>query len=116
MLFSRLSTPVKRVANARLISNVASTKFKISNLVKAALNSGQPVVALESTIISHGKYINMKNDTNTHSNNSIKGMPYPQTVETALAVEDIIVKHGAVPATIAILEGKVHIGKRRYNI
>ncbi|KAH8550206.1 indigoidine synthase A family protein [Umbelopsis sp. PMI_123] len=91
MLFSRLSTPVKRVANARLISNVASTKFKISNLVKAALNSGQPVVALESTIISHG-------------------MPYPQNVETALAVEDIIVKHGAVPATIAILEGKVHIG------
>lgn len=40
-----------------------------------------------------------------------KGMPYPQNVETALAVEAIILKNGAVPATIAILDGKVHIGK-----
>lgn len=44
----------------------------------------------------------------------MKGMPYPQNVETAMAVEEIIVKNGAVPATIAILEGKVHIGERRY--
>jgi len=59
--------------------------------VQSALANGQPVVALESTIISHG-------------------MPYPQNVETALAVEDIITKNGAIPATIAILEGKVHVG------
>jgi pseudouridine-5'-phosphate glycosidase len=39
------------------------------------------------------------------------GMPYPQNVETALAVEDIITKNGAIPATIAILEGKVHVGE-----
>lgn len=45
----------------------------------------------------------------------MKGMPYPQNVETAMAVEEIIVKNGAVPATIAILEGKVHIGERRYS-
>lgn len=38
------------------------------------------------------------------------GMPYPQNVETAKAVENIIRKQGAVPATIAILDGKVHIG------
>jgi pseudouridine-5'-phosphate glycosidase len=41
----------------------------------------------------------------------MKGMPYPQNVETALAVEAIILKNGAVPATIAILGGKVHVGK-----
>ena len=52
--------------------------------VAEALAAGKPVVALESTIISHG-------------------MPYPQNVETALAVEKIIRENGAVPATIAII-------------
>jgi pseudouridine-5'-phosphate glycosidase len=47
--------------------------------------------------------------------NITKGMPYPQNVETAMAVEEIIVENGAVPATIAILQGKVHIGERRYD-
>ena len=56
--------------------------------VKAALMEGKPVVALESTIISHG-------------------MPYPKNVETALKVESIIRENGAIPATIAILEGKL---------
>ena len=55
--------------------------------VKEALDAGKPVVALESTIISHG-------------------MPYPQNVETALKVESIIREAGAVPATIAIIGGK----------
>ena len=59
--------------------------------VKEALTNGQPVVALESTIISHG-------------------MPYPQNVETALNVEKIIRENGAVPATIAILQGKLTVG------
>ena len=54
--------------------------------VREALAEGRPVVALESTIISHG-------------------MPYPQNVETALKVEQIIRENGAVPATIAILGG-----------
>ena len=56
-----------------------------------ALASGKPVVALESTIISHG-------------------MPYPKNVETALAVEELIRKNGAVPATIAIFNGKCVVG------
>ena len=56
----------------------------VSPEVAAALAAGKPVVALESTIISHG-------------------MPYPQNVETALAVESIIRENGAVPATIAII-------------
>ena len=59
--------------------------------VKLALEEGRPVVALESTIISHG-------------------MPYPANVETAIAVEQIVRDHGAVPATIAILDGKLKVG------
>ena len=59
--------------------------------VAAALAAGKPVVALESTIISHG-------------------MPYPQNVETALAVEKIIRDNGAVPATIAIIGGRLKAG------
>ena len=59
--------------------------------VKEALEAGKPVVALESTIISHG-------------------MPYPQNVETALAVEQIIREQGAVPATIAIIGGRLKAG------
>ncbi|MBQ7124675.1 MAG: pseudouridine-5'-phosphate glycosidase [Oscillospiraceae bacterium] len=59
--------------------------------VKAALESGKPVVALESTIISHG-------------------MPYPQNVNTARNVERIIRSEGAVPATIAIIGGKFKVG------
>ena len=59
--------------------------------VKTALEEGKPVVALESTIISHG-------------------MPYPKNVETALKVESIIRENGAIPATIAILEGRLKVG------
>ena len=59
--------------------------------VAEALAQGKPVVALESTIISHG-------------------MPYPQNVETALNVEKIIRENGAVPATIAIIGGRLKAG------
>ena len=63
----------------------------ISPEVSVALAAGKPVVALESTIISHG-------------------MPYPQNVKTALEVEQIIRDNGAVPATIAILGGRLKAG------
>ncbi len=59
--------------------------------VAEALKAGKPVVALESTIISHG-------------------MPYPQNVETALQVEKIIRENGAVPATIAVIGGRLKAG------
>jgi len=59
--------------------------------VAAARNAGRPIVALESTIISHG-------------------MPYPQNVQTAREVEQIIRDAGAVPATIAIIDGKICVG------
>ena len=79
----------------------------ISPEVRAALAEGKPVVALESTIISHG-------------------MPYPQNVETALNVERIVRENGAVPATIAIIGGKLkaglsvdeieYLGKKGYDV
>ncbi|MCM3742960.1 pseudouridine-5'-phosphate glycosidase [Sporosarcina luteola] len=62
-----------------------------SNEVQEAMAAGKPIVALESTIISHG-------------------MPYPQNVKTAREVEQIIRDNGAVPATIAIIDGKIKIG------
>ena len=69
----------------------------VSPEVAAALAAGKPVVALESTIISHG-------------------MPYPQNVETALAVEQIIRDNGAVPATIAIIGGRLKAGCTKEEI
>ena len=63
----------------------------ITTKVAAALDAGKPVVALESTIISHG-------------------MPYPKNVETAAAVEDAVRDAGATPATIAILGGHLKVG------
>ena len=65
--------------------------IEVSEEVKTALSKGLPIVALESTIISHG-------------------MPYPQNVETAIAVERIIIDKGAVPATIAIIKGRLKVG------
>lgn len=63
----------------------------VSPEVKKAIEENKPVVALESTIISHG-------------------MPYPKNVETALKVEQIVRENGAIPATIAIIKGKLTVG------
>lgn len=65
--------------------------LSFSPAVKAALAEGRPVVALESTIISHG-------------------MPYPQNLEMAREVEKIVMAEGAVPATIAIMDGRCQVG------
>ena len=70
---------------------MSHTLLTILPEVVQALAEGKPVVALESTIISHG-------------------MPYPKNVETALAVEATVRQQGAVPATIAIMNGKCHVG------
>ncbi|MFN0204137.1 MAG: pseudouridine-5'-phosphate glycosidase [Bacteroidia bacterium] len=66
-------------------------QLQFSPTVKAALETGKPVVALESTILAHG-------------------MPYPQNLETAKAVERTILEAGAIPATIAIIKGVPQIG------
>ncbi len=65
--------------------------IEYSREVQQARENNQPIVALESTIISHG-------------------MPYPQNVEMATTVEQIIRNNGAIPATIAIIDGKIKIG------
>ncbi|MEQ6391035.1 pseudouridine-5'-phosphate glycosidase [Bacillaceae bacterium S4-13-58] len=65
--------------------------LELSKEVQQAKEQGKPIVALESTIISHG-------------------MPYPQNVKTAREVEQIVRDNGAVPATIAIIDGKIKIG------
>ena len=71
--------------------------MRISPEVAKALKEGGPVVALESTIISHG-------------------MPYPKNVETARAVEKAVRDNGAIPATIGIIEGEVVIGMNEEEI
>lgn len=71
--------------------NNLSAYLDVNDEVKKAIEDGKPVVALESTIIAHG-------------------MPYPKNVETALNVEKIIRDNGAVPATIAILNGRLKAG------
>ena len=65
--------------------------MKINPVVLNALKNNKPVVALETTIISHG-------------------MPYPKNVETALKVEQVIRDHGAIPATIGIINGEPVVG------
>lgn len=62
--------------------------------VAEAIRGGRPVVALETTIVSHG-------------------MPWPENLETALAVEDVVRQAGALPAAIAVIEGKIRVGLRR---
>ncbi len=71
--------------------------FKVNPEVEKALKEGKPVIALESTIISHG-------------------MPYPQNVETAMKVESIIREHGGIPATIGIVAGVPTVGLNKDEI
>lgn len=71
--------------------------IEIAPEVKNALENNEPVVALESTIISHG-------------------MPYPENVKTAIEVEDIIKDLGVTPATIGIIQGKIKIGLNKEEL
>ncbi|KAJ1876974.1 hypothetical protein H4R99_004467 [Coemansia sp. RSA 1722] len=99
--FARLPGTLRRLslskpsALRRRLTAVAtpslSPYIRLSPSVKRALENKQPVVALESTIISHG-------------------MPYPQNVETAQQVEKIVEANGSTPATIALIDGKIHVG------
>lgn len=71
--------------------------YRISKAVENAIRRGKPVVALESTIITHG-------------------MPFPQNVETALELEEIVRQNGCVPATIALIDGYVKVGLSREEL
>ncbi len=71
--------------------------IELSKEIQQAIDSNQAIVALESTIISHG-------------------MPYPKNVQTALKCEEIIRENGSIPATIAILNGKLKVGLSREEL
>jgi len=68
-----------------------NSKILLSKSVEIAIKKNQPIVALESTIISHG-------------------MPYPQNLQTALEIEQVVRENGAIPATIAVIEGELKVG------
>lgn len=74
-----------------------SIKFKYSKKIKNAKNQSLPILALESTIISHG-------------------MPYPKNLEFALKAEERCIKYGVVPATIAIIKGRICIGLEKAEL
>ena len=80
-----------------VISESGKRFFDFRDEVKEALEKGGPVVALESTLISHG-------------------FPYPENLEVAGEVEEIIRGYGVVPATIAVIEGKIKVGLTRSEL
>ncbi len=83
-------------ASSLTVHPVYASSLTVHPEVQAALDCGRPVVALETTIVTHG-------------------MPYPHNVQTALQVEDIIRSHGVVPATIGIVRGQVIVGQWLHN-
>ncbi|KAF9932996.1 hypothetical protein FBU30_006820 [Linnemannia zychae] len=89
------SSNATSLAIVRRLSALSALRF--SDEVKAALDEKKPVVALESTIISHG-------------------MPYPANYETAIAVEKLVRDNGATPATIAVINGQIQIGLSQEQI
>lgn len=92
------ATPLAQDNAAAPIQHCASTgPIRVAEEVQHALRNARPVVALESTIISHG-------------------MPYPDNLTTALAVEQVVRDAGAVPATIAILDGVPCVGLSREQL
>ncbi|KAI9204804.1 Indigoidine synthase A like protein-domain-containing protein [Polychytrium aggregatum] len=88
VLLTRLHSYVRSSTSS---SRPARDLLEIKKEVQEALRLGRPVVALESTIISHG-------------------MPYPENLKTAVAVEDIVRSQGCTPATIAIIDGQIKVG------
>ncbi|XP_053382813.1 uncharacterized protein LOC123541332 [Mercenaria mercenaria] len=81
----------------RLFNTEPNGVLKLSEEVESALHAGRPLVALETTIITHG-------------------MPYPDNISTATEVENIVRDGGAVPATIGILNGRIHIGLSKQQL
>ncbi|XP_046613096.1 pseudouridine-metabolizing bifunctional protein C1861.05 isoform X1 [Neodiprion virginianus] len=95
-IFSTISTFKKCLVNHRRFSTKNKTLVYSGEVLEAKKND-TPIVALESTIITHG-------------------MPYPDNLETALRVEDVVRNQGAVPATIGVLDGKVCVGIDREGL
>ncbi|KAF8741921.1 Indigoidine synthase A protein, partial [Rhizoctonia solani] len=97
---SRIARSSRSVSNARTLATSnsgLSSLLTIHPEVEDALAHGRPVVALESTVITHG-------------------LAYPQNLKTAISCEENVRTNGAVPATIALLEGKLHVGLERKQL
>ncbi|CAE6468588.1 unnamed protein product [Rhizoctonia solani] len=98
-----LGRGVSRIARSSVARNLTTSNSGASGLltvhpeVQDALAHGQPVVALESTVITHG-------------------LNYPENLKTAISCENNVRANGAVPATIALLEGKLHVGLERKQL
>lgn len=88
---------IKQRWNGRLV---------LAEEVEDALEHGRPIVALESTIITHGALTSLVFSCVVDR----VGMPHPTNLETARSVESIIRSHSAVPATVALIDGHVHVG------
>ncbi|XP_071858284.1 uncharacterized protein isoform X2 [Bombus fervidus] len=87
----RLLKVVKRINLLNNRNASSNCKIVCSSDIEVAKKNGLPIVALESTIITHG-------------------MPYPDNLKTAIQVENTVRKKGAIPATIGILNGQIHVG------
>src|SRR5688572_18186288 len=72
-------------------------KLSVNEEIAGAMHFGRPIVALESTLISHG-------------------LPRPQNLETALRLEEVVREAGAMPATIAVFEGEIFVGLSKEQI
>ena len=81
--------------------------FRVSEEVQDALNTGKPVVALETTIYTHGE---RKSHTIVHRTHIAEGYPYPENVALSSHLESLVRVHGGVPATIGVLDGVAHVG------
>lgn len=74
-----------------------TSPLKVSREVQDAIKNGRPVVALETTIYTHG-------------------FPYPENLQLATRLEDVVRQNGAVPATIGVLDGVAHVGLQRDSL
>eukprot|EP00761_Pharyngomonas_kirbyi_P009378 gb/GECH01009394.1/.p1 GENE.gb/GECH01009394.1/~~gb/GECH01009394.1/.p1 ORF type:complete len:688 (+),score=166.31 gb/GECH01009394.1/:1-2064(+) len=94
---SSQNTTTQHITLNQQSKNETTASIDIKDEIQKALESNGPVVALESTIISHG-------------------MPYPQNLETAQQVEEEIRRWGAIPATIAVLNGRIKVGLEEHEL
>jgi pseudouridine-5'-phosphate glycosidase/pseudouridine kinase len=109
------TSPPTRLLSSRHISNRASgfansKFFQVSEEVKDAIATGRPVVALESTIYTHGSYDSIYINRHISAANDGLGFPYPDNVALASLLESVVRENGGIPATIAVFNGIARVG------
>lgn len=102
---------VKVAITQRRASSVVSPFLRVSEEVQAAIKARAPVVALETTIYTHGRPCHAQNTLRQlRLTFSYAGFPYPENVELATDLESLVRKYGATPATIGVLNGVARVG------